>query len=589
MKREYLDKSPANRYTIIYNLYRERGKTMAKRVFALLLTLLLLTTGFACKKKAVEAAPAETAAPIEAPAATEAPTAAPLEEYVIDDPLLKTDYVVADNARVFYEIFVGSFADSNGDGIGDLRGIINRFDYLNDGDPNSGKSLGIEGIWLSPIFESPSYHKYDVKDYYTIDPQFGTQEDLDELIALCHQRGVKLILDMVINHTARSNAWFGAFTKAHRQELTDDPYYDFYTYYKQGEKAPAGRAFSALSGTNIYYECNFDGGMPELNFDNPAVREEILKLSRYYLDRGIDGFRFDAAKYVYFGDHKKSVAFWQEYLTTLRTEYPGLYTVAEVWDPDAVTAIYYPATNCFNFTASGSEGRFATAAKQGNAGALSKYVESHLKAIAGKNPDAMFVPFLANHDTDRVAGYLTVESGYMQMAANLYILGPGSPFIYYGEELGMRGSRGSAQTDANRRLAMVWGDGDTTKDPEGTTYGRDKQIQKGVKDQKADEKSLYTYYKKLIMVRKANPAIARGEYTSVSIDGSKVGGFTATLDGNTVLVLHNTTKSSQTVDLAKLGDFKTLRAVVGLGSAQLTGVNGSSLTLDGQTSVVIGK
>ena len=225
MKREYLDKSPPNRYTIIYNLYRERGRIMAKRIFALLLTVLLLTTGFACRKKT-----AETPAPTAAPAPTEAPTAAPAEEYVIDDPLLKTDYAVEDNARVFYEIFVGSFADSDGDGIGDLRGIINRFDYLNDGDPNSGKSLGIEGIWLSPIFESPSYHKYDVKDYYTIDPQFGTQEDLDELIALCHQRGVKLILDMVINHTARSNAWFGAFTKAHRQGLTAEPYYDFYTY-----------------------------------------------------------------------------------------------------------------------------------------------------------------------------------------------------------------------------------------------------------------------------------------------------------------------------------------------------------------------
>ena len=96
-------------------------------------------------------------------------------------------------------------------------------------------------------------------------------------------------------------------------------------------------------------------------------------------------------------------------------------------------------------------------------------MEQYLKSIEGKNPDAMFVPFLANHDTDRVAGYLTVESGYMQMAANMYILGPGSPFLYYGEELGMRGSRGSAQTDANRRLAMVWGDGDTTKDPEGNT------------------------------------------------------------------------------------------------------------------------
>ena len=555
---------------------------MVKRVFVLLLCALLLLSCFACSKKA-----AEEAAPTAVPTAE--PTPEPPEEWVIDDPLLKTDYAVADNARVFYEIFVGSFADSDGDGIGDLRGIIDRFDYLNDGDPNSGKSLGIEGIWLSPIFDSPSYHKYDVKDYYTIDPQFGTQADLDELVALCHARGVKLILDMVINHTARSNAWFGAFTKAHRQDIKDDPYYDFYTYYTQGEKAPAGRAFSALSGTDIYYECNFDGGMPELNFDNPAVREEIMKISRYYLDRGIDGFRFDAAKYVYFGDHSKSVSFWKEYLAALRSEYPGLYTVAEVWDPDAVTGLYYPASNCFNFTASGSEGRFATAAKQGNAGALTKYVEQYLASIANKNPDAMFVPFLSNHDTDRVAGYLTLESGYMQMAANLYILGPGSPFIYYGEELGMRGSRGSAQTDANRRLAMVWGDGDTTKDPEGTTYGRDKQIQKGVKDQKGDEKSLYSYYKKLIMIRKANPAIARGVYKSVSIPDSKVGGFTATLDGNTVLVLHNPTKNTQTVDLTALGDFHTLRACIGLGSAQLSGVNGSALTLDGQTSAVLGK
>ena len=213
-------------------------------------------------------------------------------------------------------------------------------------------------------------------------------------------------------------------------------------------------------------------------------------------------------------------------------------------------------------------------------------MEKYLKNIANTNPDAMFVPFLSNHDTDRVAGYLTLESGYMQMAANLYILGPGSPFLYYGEELGMRGSRGSAQTDANRRLAMVWGDGDTTKDPEGTTYGRDKQIQKGVKDQKADEKSLYTYYKKLIMIRKANPAIARGEYKSVSIPDSKVGGFTATLDGDTVLVLHNPSRNSQSVDLSAIGDFGTLRAVVGMHGASLSG---TKLEIEGQTSVVLGK
>ncbi|MBR0356036.1 MAG: alpha-amylase, partial [Clostridia bacterium] len=145
---------------------------MTKRVFVLLLAALLLLSCFGCRKQAAEApAPAATEAP------TAEPTAKPQGEYIIEDPLLQTDYKVTDNDRVFYEIFVGSFADSDGDGIGDLRGIINKFDYLNDGDPNSGKSLGIEGIWLTPIFKSPSYHKYDVTDYYTIDPKFGSQKD----------------------------------------------------------------------------------------------------------------------------------------------------------------------------------------------------------------------------------------------------------------------------------------------------------------------------------------------------------------------------------------------------------------------------
>ena len=559
---------------------------MSKRVLGLLLAAVLLFTG--CVRVKTAETPAATEAPTEAPTAepTAEPTEAPAAEYAITDPLLATGYDVQDNARVFYEIFVGSFSDSNGDGIGDLRGIIDKFDYLNDGDPNSGKSLGIEGIWLSPIFSSPSYHKYDVTDYYTIDPKFGTQQDLDDLIALCHSRGVKLILDLVINHTARSCSWFGEFTKAHRQNDASNPYYDFYTYYKKGEQAPAGRAFAPLSGTDVYYECNFYDGMPELNFDNPAVREEILKLSRYYLDRGLDGFRFDAAKYVYFGDHKRSVEYWTEYLTTLRSEYPGLYTVAEVWDGDGVTDLYYPATNCFNFTVAQVSGLMAETAKQGNAGKMAQYVEKYLQKIRGTNPDAMFVPFLSNHDMDRIVGALTVESGNMQMAANLYVLGPGSPFLYYGEELGMRGSRGAANTDANRRLAMVWGDEDTVKDPEGTTYGRDKQIQKGAKQQMEDPNSLYNYYKKLIMIRKANPAIARGEYKAVAVNGSKVGGFTATLDGDTVLVLHNPSRNSQSVDLSAIGDFTALRAVVGMHGASLSG---SKLEIKGQTSVVLGK
>ena len=553
---------------------------MGKRVFVLLLATLLLT---GCVSVKTPSAPAEAT---EAPAQATAATAVVNGEYVITDPLLQTDYRVKDNDRVFYEIFVGAFADSDGDGIGDLRGIINKFDYLNDGDPNSGRSLGVEGIWLTPIFQSPSYHKYDVTDYYTIDPKFGSQKDLDDLIALCHQRGVKIILDMVINHTAKDCPWFKAFTEAHKKGDTSDPYYNFYSYYTKGQSAPSGRAFAPLSGTDVYYECNFYDGMPELNFDEPAVREEVLKISRYYLDKRVDGFRYDAAKYVYYGDHKKSVAYWQEYLTALREQYPGLYTVAEVWDGDGVVNLYYPATNCFNFTVSQVEGLIAETAKQGNAGEYTKYVEKYLSAIQNTNPDAMYLPFLTNHDMDRIAGALTVASGNMQMAANLYILGPGSPFLYYGEELGMRGSRGGSNTDANRRLAMLWGDGNPVKNPVGADYGTDKQIKDTVKEQKADEYSLYTYYKKLIMIRKANPAIARGDYRSVSIEGSKVGGFTSTLDGTTVLVLHNPSRGAQTIDLAPIGDFTALRAAIGMGAAAL---DGTTLTLDGQTSAVLGK
>ena len=136
-----------------------------------------------------------------------------MEEVTIGNVAFQEGWEVKDNHRVFYEIFVGSFSDSDGDGLGDLRGIINRLDYLNDGDAKSGKSLGIEGIWLSPINESPSYHKYDVADYMAIDDEFGTMDDLKELVQKCHDRGIKVIMDFVINHSSKENTWFKEFIR----------------------------------------------------------------------------------------------------------------------------------------------------------------------------------------------------------------------------------------------------------------------------------------------------------------------------------------------------------------------------------------
>ena len=519
-------------------------------------------------------------------AGASAPRQAAGTETAVADAAALPAVTVDDNYRVFYEIFVGSFSDSDGDGTGDLRGIMDRMDYLNDGDPDSGLSLGVEGLWLSPIFPSASYHKYDVDDYYAVDPAFGTEEDLKALVDLCHERDVKVILDLVINHTGTGNPWFQAFADARKAGDTEDPYYDFYSCYTAGETPPAGRTFEKLSGTDVYYECNFSPAMPELNYDNDGVRQAVLDVAAHYLELGVDGFRFDAAKYIYFGDNGRSAQFWQWYIGQLKAIRPDVYTVAEVWDADGITDLYYPALNCFDFTTSQMDGLISQAAQTGNVDRYTAYVQSYLDRVHALNPDAMIVPFLSNHDMDRAAGYLTASTGYIQMAANLYLLSSGSPFIYYGEELGLRGSRGGSSTDANRRLKMEWGDGDTVSDPEGASYDH-ARVDATAAEQMADEASLYSYYKRLIMIRKANPAICRGTYAALDLEDTKVGGFTARYEDTVVMVLHNTTRKAATINLADVTGLEItgINAAIGLGDASL---DGSVLTLDGQTSVVLG-
>lgn len=486
------------------------------------------------------------------------------------------------NDRVFYQVFVGSFSDSNGDGTGDLRGLINRLDYLNDGDPDSGKSLGIEGIWLSPIFLSPSYHKYDTMNYYGVDHRFGTEEDLKELIQLCHDRGVKIILDLVINHTSKQNPWFTYFTQARQSGDQENKYYDYYTYV---EDPIANRTFQELPGTDGYYECNFSGDMPELNYDNEAVRQEMLSVAKYYLDMGVDGFRFDAAKYIYFGEESKNIQFWNWYMSELRAIKPDVYAVAEVWDADAVTIPYFSALNCFNFTGAQQSGQIAKAARGGKVGTLMAYMDQYIKRIKEQNASAMPAMFITNHDMDRAAGFLQVYNGQAQMAANLAILMPGSTFIYYGEEIGMKGSRGASNTDANRRLAMLWGDEDTVRDPVGAYYAGE-QDNGTVADQLSQPDSLYNHYKKVIAIRKANPEIASGTFTPLSGLGSEAGGFLSTADGKSVAVIHNTSTEPVQIDITQIKNFPCteLTAFVGMGEATL---EGTILTLAGQTTAIL--
>ncbi len=562
-----------------------------KRIIAIILALAMALALAACAPEAPVTQP--TTQPTEEPTTQPTESTAPevpmdlsgkyeldqeRNEAIIDDAGLVTAQVDG-NARLYYQIFVGSFSDSNGDGIGDLRGIIERFDYLNDGDPNSGLSLGVEGIWLTPIFDSPSYHKYDVTDYYAIDPDFGTTEDLYELIQLCHSRNVQIILDLPINHTATNCQWFRNFMQAHRDGDVTNAYYDFYSYT---DTPGGGKTYNPITGTEHYYECNFSGSMPELNFDNQQVRQEVVNIAKHYLDLGVDGFRFDAAKYIYFGETEPSAAFWDWYMAELRAMKPDIYTVAEVWDGDAAVYPYYTSTNCFNFTMSQVNGQIAATAKGGNVNALVRYVENYLKEIQSRRADAMMVTFITNHDMDRAAGFLPNSNGQAKVAANLSILMPGSSFVYYGEEIGMKGSRGGANTDANRRLAMLWGDGDPVRDPEGTDY-KSEQTNGTVADQLPDGSSLYNHYKRLIQLRKANPEIAYGTFQALEFPDSKAGGFLCTYEGKTVGVFHNTTTETVQLDLSELG-LTELAGWAGVGGATLE--NGI-LTLDPQTSAVL--
>ena len=480
---------------------------------------------------------------------------------------------IDDNYRTFYQIFVGSFSDGNSDGIGDLRGIINRMDYLNDGDITAGDDLGIQGIWLSPIFSSPSYHKYDVKDYYQVDWRFGNEETLKELIDLCHERNVKIILDLVLNHTSSQHEWFIQFKESRMKGDTTNKYYDYYTCVTAAEKV-GGRNYQKIAGVDAYYEVNFSGDMPELNYDNPEVKEEMLNVAKYYLDLGIDGFRFDAVKYVYYGDLKANVAFWNWYMGELQAYCPEIYCVGECWSGEGEILQYYEAMNCFNFATSGAESQIAKAAKGGSISNYLGYIESYQDKVQKANVNGMPISFLSNHDQDRIAGTFILDKN-MRMAANLYLLAPGSPFIYYGEEIGIRGSRGGEMTDANRRLAMLWGDSDLIKNPVGSTYSAENQIKTTVASQLQDENSMLRAYQQVISVRNRYPAIARGDYNSVTSSNKNFGGFYVEYNGEILGIFHNTSSEAVTMDLAKCSGLD------GHNFSQICEVLGSSATLEG--------
>jgi len=497
--------------------------------------------------------------------------------------------IINDNYRIYYEIFVGAFSDSNKDGIGDLRGLINRLDYLNDGKPNSGKSLGIDGIWLMPVMPSPSYHKYDVVNYYGIDCNYGTMADFEELIDECSKRGIKVIIDLVLNHTSSQHQWFINARNALREGNFDDPFVKYYTLETARIAGKTWYDFAVSpDGTQYYYEGNFSSQMPELDLDNTDVRREIMDIVKFWLDKGVGGFRLDAVRYFYYGEDYRNIQFLKWFNDECKKIKEDIYIVAENWAGDISIQEYYQAVNCFDFGMSGSSGEIYYSA-QGIASVteFTQRLAMYQKQVLEKNPLAILNPFISNHDQDRAAGFLPVEDNIMHVAANLYLLSSGNPFIYYGEEIGMKGSRGTANTDANRRLAMLWGDRDTAEDPRGSTYDNKLQTNGTVKSQLPKKDSLLNHYKKLIRLRKANPEIARGIVEPLDFSQyTTFGGFISDYNGSRAAVFHNTGLNEVSIDLSLYTNmyFSVIRGYAGNGKAAL---NGKILTLSGYTSVIL--
>jgi len=245
------------------------------------------------------------------------------------------------NDSVFYEIFVRSFYDSDGDGIGDFNGIVEKMDYLNDGNPNTSTDLGITGIWLMPINPSPSYHGYSVTDYYSVNPEYGTMDDFENFLNEAHKRGIKVIVDLVLNHTSNQHPWF-----LNAADPTS-PYHDWYIWSDTdpGYVGSWGQEVWFEQGDEYYYS-TFSEFMPDLNYTNPEVTQEMQNVVQFWVNEvGVDGFRLDAAKHLIEEGTKQANtisthSWYEKFRPALKQINPHALVVGEIWEDTRINAEY---------------------------------------------------------------------------------------------------------------------------------------------------------------------------------------------------------------------------------------------------------
>ncbi len=484
-----------------------------------------------------------------------------------------------DKYRSYYQVWIGAFNDSDGNKTGDIPGVIEKLDYINDGDPNTGDDLGADGIWLSPMMPSSTYHKYNVEDYFNIDPEFGTLDDFDKLIKECHDRGVVVIIDLVVNHAGAGHEFFQKACDELR-EGKEDGYARYFNFSKKQNAIYQ----HAVSGADYYYQGDFWDQMPDWNLSYEGTRDYFKKVTEFWLGRGVDGFRLDAVKY-FDDDHTDGKEFMTWFYNMAKEIKDDVYMVGEDWTETGDIYDMYESgiDSLFNFKFANNGGEFLIAAS--SVEDFAKKIKKYDNNIKEHNKNAINANFLTNHDMNRLASLIYADEN--KFAAALYMLCPGNSFTYYGEEIGIEAP--STSSDANYRTAMVW---DSDNLPEIRTEGVSADGTcplGGVKQQLEDKNSLLNTYRKLIKIRMENPEISRGDITDTIKCDNLCAGIIIDDNGSRVAVIHNAAGEEKelTVDMLENPELRGWSVAQEKSEGIEAELDGTTLKIPAKTSVVL--
>jgi len=529
---------------------------------------------------------------------------------------------------VIYQIYPRSFADSNGDSIGDLNGIRNKLDYLAE--------LGVDALWLSPIFASPDVDfGYDISDYYRIDPKFGTMEDFEALVREAHQKEMRIILDMVMNHTSDQHAWFKEACSSR-----DNPYHDWYLWQESAPNGKAPNNWQSMTGgsgweyvpeLNQYYFHMYYKQQPDLNWHNPKVHKAMLKAFCYWLDKGVDGYRmdlvnlffkdnqlrnnppkfglraFDRQKHIFDTDQLEILPLLRE-LRQIMDEKPGRYLVGEpfiaitpldfLYSGTAAIAAPYcrddllHAIFCFDFLHS-----FWDAKR------FRKSILDWENSLKGKGWPTHV---LANYDNPRIATrYTRDENDARLKAAALMLLSlRGTPFIYYGDKIGMRDihlKRSQIKDPVGKlywpifkgrdgcRAPMQWSPDSNAGFSSGATPWlpvHPDYPTRNVTRQNQTTHSLLNFYKNLIHLRKQFPVLVRGEFAMLGNLPASILAYQRTSSQQTALVLINFSHQRNQFHLEEFA-ISQRELLISTHRTKLENLQNQSFTLEGDEALIL--